>query len=264
MARRLRDWHGEAVETWRARWGVPELRVYRTVGSTNDVARTRARAGAPAGTTVLAGAQTRGRGRRGRRWVAGPGQSLLLSMVTRPATAAGAVLSLRLGLAAARAVEERTGLAVGIKWPNDLLVDGRKIAGVLCEAMTEGDRLAFVVAGIGINLQPPADGWPGELVGRASSLAEEGAPVRLPELAGRVVATWLDALERDGPLGDDELDGLRRRDVLRGHLVTMDGVRGTAAGIAPDGGLRLDTGDGIRTVVAGTVVLARTEEEDTP
>ena len=82
--REVSAWHGATVEVWRGRWGVPRLHVFETVGSTNDVARELASAGAPQGTTVLADQQTRGRGRRGRAWHSDTGQSLLLSMIARP------------------------------------------------------------------------------------------------------------------------------------------------------------------------------------
>lgn len=263
MATELREWHGRAVEEWRQQWGAPALHVFGSVTSTNDVARELAEAGAPEGTTVLADEQTRGRGRRGRTWRSDPGRSLILSMVARPPTLAGeAVLSLRLGLATARAIEDVTPLAVGLKWPNDLLVDGRKVGGMLCEGAVEGDRPAFVVAGTGINVLQPDDVWTGPVAGRASSLAARaGEPVELPGLAGRVIARWLVVLDApDGTLSPDEIAAFRSRHVLQGRAVAVDGEPGgTVQGVEADGTLRLvDAGGRPRRVVSGTVRLMET------
>jgi BirA family biotin operon repressor/biotin-[acetyl-CoA-carboxylase] ligase len=251
-------WDGVPVATLRRRWRVPELRVYPSVDSTNDVARDLAGDGARAGTVVLADQQRRGRGRRGRQWTPASGESLLLSMVLRPgADAAGdTVLSIRLGLAAARAIEDETGAVVGIKWPNDLLVDGRKVAGVLCESALAGGRTLYVVAGIGVNLTQPDDAWPPALAGTATSLAARtGEAPRRVALAGRVVRAWLGAARPDAPaLSDDELADFARRDVLAGRPVAVEGLpAGTAAGVAPDGGLRLHGERGTRSLVAGSV-----------
>ncbi|MEJ2502094.1 MAG: biotin--[acetyl-CoA-carboxylase] ligase, partial [Gemmatimonadota bacterium] len=151
MSEEVGDWHGRPLSYWQELWGVPELRAFRRVGSTSDVARAMAEGGAGTGTLVLAAEQTRGRGRRGRRWDAPAGSSLLLSMVLRPAAGGGeAVLSLRLGMAAARAIESVSGLRVGLKWPNDLLVAGRKVGGILCEGSVEGASLRYTIAGLGL------------------------------------------------------------------------------------------------------------------
>lgn len=265
--RELAAWYGTAVEEWRGRWGVPRLRVFETVGSTNDVARELAIAGAPEGTTVLADQQTRGRGRRGRAWRSQAGQSLILSMIARPgAQGAEAILSLRLGLAVARAIEAVTPLVVGIKWPNDLMLHGRKVGGMLCEGAVVGDRVAFVVAGTGVNVLQDDD-WLPPLAGSATSLAAwvDRAP-DIPELAGRVVAEWQEALTRGGErLGPDELEEYDRRDVLRGRRVRVDGeITGTAQGIDPSGVLRLDDKGTPRRVLAGTVRIADGQDEGTP
>lgn len=265
MADQLRDWQGRPVEAWRVRWGVPELHVFAAVGSTNDMARERARAGAPEGTVVLADVQTRGRGRRGRSWHAEPGQGLILSMVVRPrAGGAESVLSLRLGLAAARAIEAVTPLAVGVKWPNDLVVDGRKVGGMLCEGVVERDRVAFVVAGTGINVRQADHDWPDALAGRASSLsARAGRPVDRAELAGCVIGEWLEAIGRPADrLTPDEVGELGRRDVLQGRAVAVDGrPGGVARGVDPDGALRLDDDGTPRRVVAGTIRAVENREE---
>ena len=260
----LRQWHGAAVTDWRARWGVPELHIFAAVGSTNDVARNLAHGGAPEGTTVLADAQTRGRGRRGRSWQAEPGQSLLLSMVVRPGSqGAESVLSLRLGLAAAQAIEAITPLAVGVKWPNDLMVGGRKLGGLLCEGVVEGSRFAFVVAGVGVNIHQQDDDWGATLAGQATSLAirMDAAP-EVPDVAGEIVARWLGALDVPGDrLRPDELVALAERDVLQGRAVEVDGRPcGVARGVDPEGGLRVERQGALERIAAGTVRLTETEE----
>ena len=254
------EWHGRPVDAWRADWGVPALYVYATVGSTNDVARALAEDGAVQGTTVVADAQPGGRGRRGRVWRSDPGQSLILSMVVRPDTlAAESVLSLRLGLAVARAIEAVAPLAVGIKWPNDLLVEGRKVGGMLCEGAVAGDRPAYVVAGTGVNVLQPDGAWPAELAGRATSLAARtGQSPAVPELAGGVVRRWLEVLDAPADrLTADEMGAFRDRDVLRGRRVTVDGgMGGSVQGIEPDGALRLADHEGrARRIVSGTIRL---------
>lgn len=265
--REVSAWHGEPVEEWRGRWGVPRLHVFETVGSTNDVARELASAGAPEGTTVLADQQTRGRGRRGRAWHSEAGQSLLLSMIARPgAPGAEAILSLRLGLAVARAIEAVMPLVVGIKWPNDLTLHGRKVGGMLCEGAVEGDRVAFVVAGAGVNVLQDDD-WSPPLAGSATSLASwVDQPPDITELAGRVIAEWLDALAPGGGrLTAAELEEYSRRDVLAGRRVRVDGeITGTAQGIDPGGALRLDDNGTPRRIIAGTVRIAEAHDGSTP
>lgn len=251
-------WHGQPTAVWRERWGLPELRIFHSVASTNDVARALAEAGAPTGTVVIADEQTRGRGRRGRSWRAQPGRSLLLSVVLRPGPGA-AVLPLRVGLAAARAVEALAGITVAIKWPNDLVAGGRKLGGILCEAAVEGGRSAFVAAGIGINVLQSADDWPPDLRGRATSIAaESGRTLGIVDLAARLVAEVSIATAAHGViLGPEELDELARRDALRGREVTVDGrPAGSAAGIEADGALLVRRENEIRRIGSGTIRLA--------
>lgn len=257
-----RHWEGATPAEWRARWGVPDLRIFRSVGSTNDVARALADQGAPAGTVVLAEEQREGRGRRGRAWTARPGQSLLLSMILRPREPdAASVLPLRLGLAVARAIEDVAGpgLEVGIKWPNDLVAAGRKLGGLLCEGAIEGGRPLFVIAGIGVNVLQTDDDWPAELRGHATSItAETGRAIPIAGLAERVVGMVSIAAGDAGgggePLRADELHALARRDVLRGHAVTVDGrPEGKAIGVDARGGLVVERDGGTGRIITGTV-----------
>ena len=136
-----------------ARIGRP-VHWHRSLASTNDVAHDLARGGADDGTLVIADEQTAGKGRVGRRWWAPPGSGLLLSLVLRPPlTAARAQwLTMIAGLACAEAVEATTGLRPGLKWPNDLVLRGRKLGGILTEIETSGEQLSFAVLGIGLNV----------------------------------------------------------------------------------------------------------------
>jgi BirA family biotin operon repressor/biotin-[acetyl-CoA-carboxylase] ligase len=265
MATGIAMWRGVPVETWKRRWGVPGLRVFDQVGSTNDVALELAGNGAPQGTTVLADEQTRGRGRRGRTWTAPAGSSLLMSMVFRPGRPSGP-LTLRLGLAVARAAEAVAPVTIGLKWPNDLLLEGRKVGGILCETASEGDEPAFVVAGIGINIRQRTEDWSPELRGRATSLEDATGSVDVGELAGRVARGWLAVGQAPSPrLSDEEIEAYAERDVLRGRVVEVEGERaGRADGIEPTGALRVQTADGLRRIVSGTVRLARTDTRTDP
>lgn len=273
-------WHGQSVSEWRRRWDVPHLRVFRRTGSTNDVAKAMADAGADEGTLVLADQQTRGRGRRGRTWTAPAGSGLAMSMVVRPPTpGATRVLTLRLGLAAARAIDRISSLPIAIKWPNDLEAGGRKVAGILCEATVVEDRVVHVIAGLGINLRTPRDGWPADLIDRATSLAEattrlrrEGdspdpAPRRWqpahpersdPELVAGLVREWRAVIgEPADTLSPDEMRQFEARDALRGTRVTVDDrPAGEAAGVTEGGALLVHDGHRVRAITAGTVRAA--------
>jgi BirA family transcriptional regulator, biotin operon repressor / biotin---[acetyl-CoA-carboxylase] ligase len=125
----------------------------RETGSTNDDALAAAREGAASGSVFLADHQTRGRGRRGKTWLAAPGQNLLFSILLRPQGAPRvSALTLAVGLGVRAALAPSSQTALGVKWPNDVLASERKLAGILCEGQFEGSRLMSVVIGIGINV----------------------------------------------------------------------------------------------------------------
>jgi BirA family transcriptional regulator, biotin operon repressor / biotin---[acetyl-CoA-carboxylase] ligase len=253
----MATWLGQPVGNWRELWGLPLLQIHDRVGSTNDLARDLARARAPHGATVMAEEQERGRGRRNRDWLAPAGSSLLLSMVLTPPTpATGTLLPLRLGIATCRALETVVSIPVGIKWPNDLFVHGRKVGGILCEAGREPGAPDFVVAGIGLNVSQTDDDWPPELRGKAASLQQvAGHPVDRALVAGRIVARWTQVATLDAArLTPTELQEFQRRDLLRGHPITIDGrAAGTGQGIDPDGALRAGEPHAPRRIMAGTV-----------
>jgi BirA family biotin operon repressor/biotin-[acetyl-CoA-carboxylase] ligase len=222
--------------------GHPRLHL-RATTSTNDRARALAEGGAPHGTLVTAGEQHAGRGRQGRTWSAPPGRALLLSLVLRDPPAL-------LPLAAGLAVAEVAAPAAVVKWPNDVLVDGRKVAGILAEGrLGEG----WAVLGIGVNVAVALEDLPAELHDTAGTLGL--TPAELEPTLQRL----LGALERALALDPAALlEAYRARDALRGHEVAWAGGRGTAAGIDDAGRLVVELADGGRTALsAGEVHLLR-------
>ncbi|HAM70255.1 MAG TPA: biotin--[acetyl-CoA-carboxylase] ligase [Verrucomicrobiales bacterium] len=173
-----------------------EIHVFRETTSTNDVVERMARDGLAEGVVVFAESQTRGRGRLSRRWVSSAGKGLWLSVLLRPRLQPlGAT---RITIAAAtslvRAVRRVVGLETEIKWPNDVLVRGRKIAGILTELAAEVDSIKHLVLGMGVNANQSASDFPAELKGLATSLRlEAGAAVDRPALAAAI----LEELELD-------------------------------------------------------------------
>ena len=220
--------------------GRPRLHLRETT-STNDRARALAAAGAPHGTLVTAAAQSAGRGRQGRIWSAPPGDALLMSLVLRGAQPL-------LPLAAAVAVAEAAGERAQIKWPNDVLLDGRKLGGILAEGRPQED---WAVLGIGVNVAVRVEDLPPELHGTAATLGCPAADVE------PFLATLLDAIERALALPTRELlDAWRARDALRGRQISWSGGTGTAAGIDGEGRLMVDLAGGGRTALdAGEVHL---------
>lgn len=221
--------------------GRPRLHLRRT-DSTNERARTLALAGAPHGTLVTAGEQVAGRGRQGRTWTAPADRALLLSLVLRdPAPL--------LTLAAAVAVADVAGDRARIKWPNDVLIDGRKVAGILVEGRpAEG----WAILGIGLNVAVRSDELALELRAVAGSLGLE--PAALEPTLSRLLA----ALERRiAAPREDMLAAWRARDALAGEQIRWAGGHGVAAGIDDDGHLLVGGPDGTRTALsAGEAHLA--------
>ena len=223
------------------------------VTSTQSVAFELADNGAPDRTVVVADTQTAGRGRRGRRWFDEPRASLLASIVVRPRLAVRDLpkLSLAAGVAVADAVGAITGLAVRLKWPNDLMVDGRKIAGILLESRIATE--ALVVVGIGVNLGQHS--FPDELSGTATSVElETGQTMGRDAVLEAVLAAfdaWRARLEREGFAPVRER-WLALADTI-GRRVTVDGRVGVAVDLDEDGALVIRDATGVHHVVAGEV-----------
>jgi BirA family biotin operon repressor/biotin-[acetyl-CoA-carboxylase] ligase len=224
------------------RLGRPRLHL-RETSSTNDRARALAVAGAPHGTLVTAGAQTAGRGRQGRTWAAPAGRALLCSLLLRDYDA---LLPLRGGLA----VADLAGQGALVKWPNDVLVDGRKLAGILVEARP-GD--GWAVLGIGLNVAVELADLPPDVRDRAATLG------RPPTELEPALHDLLRRLEHR--LAEPRaacLDALRARDALRDQAVRWAGGEGIGAGIDDAGALLVRLPDGkLRTLEAGEVHLGR-------
>jgi len=230
--------------------------------STNSDVAAEGRAGAAEGLVLIADAQRRGRGRLGRSWVSPAGRNLYCSVLLRPDLGAGDVplLTLAAGVAVAEAVEAFSGTAgVMIKWPNDVLVGGRKVAGILTEMDGGGGRPVCVVVGIGVNLNSVAEDFPPEVRALATSIRmATGAPVDRSRFAAHLIGT-LDAryedLLRDG--FSTILPAWSARDALRGRrvrvLVGGEVLAGIAGGLAVTGRLVLQTAHGVEEIVAGEV-----------
>jgi BirA family biotin operon repressor/biotin-[acetyl-CoA-carboxylase] ligase len=215
---------------------------HRLTDSTNERAKGLALAGAPHGTLVTADEQTAGRGRQGREWTAPPRSALLLSVVLRE-------LDEMLPLAAAVAVADAVPASATIKWPNDIWIDGRKLAGILVEGRPQE---GWAVLGIGLNVS--TERFPDELAEFATSLRLSG----VDESADAVLAGLLRSLgDWLGAPRADVLDAWRSRDALKGQSVRWTGGEGVADGIDDSGALVVQTSAGVVTLDAGEVHLLR-------
>jgi BirA family biotin operon repressor/biotin-[acetyl-CoA-carboxylase] ligase len=219
--------------------GTPRVH-HRHTDSTNARARELAGGGAPHGTLVTASEQSAGRGRQGRAWTAPAGRALLMSLVLRD-------WPRLLPLAAALAVAEVAGEESQIKWPNDVLIDSRKVAGILVEGRPQE---GWMVLGIGLNVALRPDDFPPELRDTAATLGHEPGDVEpaLHELLGTLGA-WLSVPH------DNVVTAFRARDALAGREVAWADGSGVAEGVDEDGRLLVRTGDELRVLDAGEVHL---------
>ncbi|MEA2317614.1 MAG: BirA family transcriptional regulator [Solirubrobacteraceae bacterium] len=224
--------------------GTPRLHLRETT-STNDRARALASAGAPHGTLVTAAAQTAGRGRQGRTWSAPPGRALLMSLVLRDPPR---LLPLAAAVAVAAAAAQ-SGADARIKWPNDVLIEGRKVAGILAEARPQD---GWAVLGIGVNVAVSPAELPPELRDTAATLGLE--PSDVEPVLDRLLQELDGALALETPA---LLDAWRARDALRGREIAWSRGSGVAAGIDEEGRLIVELAGGRRTALeAGEVHLS--------
>lgn len=229
-----------------------------TLTSTNTVLRDMARQGAPHGCVCLCECQTGGKGRLGRQWSSPERQGIWISVLLWPALAAESapLATFCTALAMEQAVRETTGHDVRIKWPNDLVLHGRKLCGILLE-MGFDERGMYIIAGTGLNVRRGA--YPDELADRAVSLEEcGGVPSRAAVIAAYLNAleAWMDTLEQQGFAGLEE--AFCRRCCTLGSAVQVIGTEetftGVAEGIDAAGALLVRTDDGnLRRVLAGDV-----------
>jgi BirA family transcriptional regulator, biotin operon repressor / biotin---[acetyl-CoA-carboxylase] ligase len=215
---------------------------HRLTDSTNERAKQLAAEGAPHGTLVTADEQTAGRGRQGRVWTAPPRSAVLMSLVLRE-------LDERLPLTAAVAICDALPVEAAIKWPNDVWVDGRKLAGILVEGRPQE---GWAVLGVGLNVTTQQ--FPPELAESATSLRLAGAdttPARVLDDLVASLSRWL------GAPPTRILEAWRERDTLNGQRVRWTGGEGIADGIEDSGALRVETEAGPVTLDAGEVHLLR-------
>lgn len=245
-------------------WPAP-IEYLESAASTNDVLKGRAREGAAEWSVVIAARQTAGRGRHGRVWISAPG-NLYLSVLLRPALPRESlgVLPLAAGLAVCRAVSE-FGVAAELKWPNDVLVRGRKLAGVLVEATSAGRGIESAVVGIGINVGLVPEELPPEDAERVTSIAAEtGAVAETLAVASAVLArlsVCYDALAREGPAAVVQA-WLRHAVTWWGRPVEVRGdgytLRGIARGVDEGGALLVEDAAGhLVPVLSGEVSALR-------
>lgn len=240
------SWFGSPGEALARALELPRVEAHTSLSSTMDEAHALAAGGAAAGTLVLAELQTSGRGRGGKRWISEPRAGIWATLIERPRDASGIeVLSLRVGLSLAKVLTRWTENAIQLKWPNDLFVGGRKLAGVLIEARWRDQRPDWVAIGIGINLQVPAD-HP-----EATALV----PADAREILGELVPAVRAAAFATGPLSEAELRDFAARDFARDRELVAPAA-GLARGITADGALLIESNGAVSPYRAGSLVLS--------
>ena len=236
------------------RWGVPQCGLFRQLGSTLDALHDLGAQGAAVGTAVIAEEQTAGRGRDGRTWHS-PAGGVWLGVLLRPARVELGVMSVRVGLAVADAVDALLGRPeVRLKWPNDVLLAERKLGGILCEGRWQGEALQWLAVGVGVNVCNPI---PGAVARHAVALAEWLPAVRRIDLLDRLVPALARLTGATGvaALSERECAAFAARDWLLGRQLRAPAA-GRARGLRPDGALLVDLGAATIAVREGHVELA--------
>jgi BirA family transcriptional regulator, biotin operon repressor / biotin---[acetyl-CoA-carboxylase] ligase len=243
-----------------------DIRVFQETSSTNDAAEKLARDGVDEGVVVFAESQTKGRGRLGRKWISPMKKGLWFSVLLRPDLRPSAATQLTVAAATAlvRAIRSQTSLDPQIKWPNDILLDGRKIAGVLTELSAELDRVKHVILGIGVDVNLTNTDFPPELRKVATSLRiETGRTWRRADLAAAILIELEQDYQRirDGKFGAIA-DEWERHCTTLGHRVSIQMgpriLQGRAESLDPDGALLLRTDHGhLERIIGGDVTLEK-------
>ena len=234
-----------------------DLRWHESLPSTMDAAAAAAQSSSARGLVVIADEQTAGRGRRGHEWISPPGAGLYFSCVARLSRNAS-LLTLAAGVAVRQSILQATGLRADVEWPNDLVVGGRKLAGILAEGLRVSGAVATVIVGVGINVRPAV--YPPEIAGRATSIeAELGRPVD----RGAVLAAAVECLQDHfGRLASDDAAGILREwrtaaPLAAGARVEWDtpagAMTGTTAGVDTTGALLVRTAEGMERIIGGEV-----------
>ena len=243
-----------------------DIQVFEQTTSTNDVIEKLARDGVPEGAVVFAESQTQGRGRLGRQWASPARKGLWFSVLLRPPLRPQAATQLTIASATAlrNAIAQQTGLKTEIKWPNDVLISGKKVAGILTELSAEVDQIKYVLVGIGVDVNLDASDFPAEIRSQATSLKLElGKPVARADLAAAI----LQHLDREycrilaGEFGavasewEEHCTTIGQRVVIRLGQRT---VCGRAESLGEDGALLLRTDHGhLERIVGGDVTLEK-------
>ena len=243
-----------------------DIQVFQETTSTNDVVERLARDGVPEGSVVFAETQTRGRGRLGRRWTSPAGKGLWFSVLLRPAMMPQAVTQITIAAATAiaRAIRQKTALSPQIKWPNDILLGPRKVAGVLTELNAELDRVRYVILGVGLDVNLAPTDFPAELRPLATSLAiEAGRQISRAEMA----AALLEELDRDyarvrgQQFAELANEWEQQCDTVGCHVSIRLGdriVAGRAEALDDDGALLVRTEHGhLERIIGGDVTLQK-------
>ena len=260
-----------------------EIHRFETCSSTNDVAKEMALRGAPEGTVVVADEQTAGRGTKGRSWHSPKGKGLSLSVVLRPASAKLSLLPLAAGLAVREAVERSHGLSAWLRWPNDVVWEGKKLGGILCESGFLGNRPEYAILGVGLNVDHELDDFPEDLRGLAVSIRmacrrqadggrgpghcpgihfrREGSSLDGAALLRRLlpeIGRWREIFETSGG-GAAIIEEFERNSIYRnGDPLAVAGeeglVQGLYRGIDPDGALRMLVANDIRRFSSAEIV----------
>jgi len=241
-----------------------EIHHYYKIGSTNTEAMEAASAGAPEGSVFVAEEQTAGRGRGAHQWDSAPSTGIYCSVVLRPALppAEALILSLAAGLAVHAAVQQvDSRILPDLKWPNDLLIDGKKFCGILTEMNAEATRVRYLVVGIGINVNQAR--FPADLQPIATSLRlASGTQWSRVELCAALLKSldreYRDLLQKPGAHESILKRFQERSSSARGRQVQVEengGFKGVTEGLDPRGFLQVRTADGLRTVLSGTVRL---------
>lgn len=251
---------GELLPLLATRYMGRRVYSYEVTDSTNRRAREEAERGAPHGSVFFAEEQTSGRGRLGRTWSAPRGAGVWMSVLLRPKLTPAdiAQVTLLAGLATCIAIREVTGLPVAIKWPNDIVYEGKKLVGILTEMAAEEDRISALVVGIGVNVNNAS--FPKELKEKATSLLLAGGRrVSRKELAARILLRLEEEYERFLQHAADRafLDRYAQHCATIGSVVRVatgsEEFIGTAVGINETGALLVETGQGVRPVLSGEV-----------
>ncbi len=240
------------------------LEAYDALPSTNAFLRARAEAGAAEGLTVLAAAQSAGRGRRGRAFYSPPGTGLYMSLLLRPRQSAwhGARITTLAAVAVCEAIEAVAGARPAIKWVNDILLDAKKVCGILAEAAAAGgpeSGLRYAVLGIGVNVCPPAEGFPPELRDIAGSVLQAFEPGARCRLAAEILSRFIARYRAEQPDGD--MAAYRARCAALGREVSVLLPEGPRAAYAYDvdgeGRLLVRYGDGTEGALSSGEISIR-------